>query len=57
MKMTWDERFQELAQYVSWSGSCHVPVTCETNPELGVWLEAQKESVRLFQEEKPCSLT
>ena len=53
----WNVRFQQLCEYKIQSGNCLVPQHYTTNPKLGRWVSTQRAQYKLYQEEKPTSMT
>jgi hypothetical protein len=55
VKVSWEERLAELAQYKNTHGHCNVPE--KTSPSLGVWVKNQRAQKRLLNEGKKSRLT
>jgi len=49
---SWNQRFEELKQFVLIHGHCAVPSRYPPNPELGIWVTMQRTHFRLFMELK-----
>jgi hypothetical protein len=45
---TWEERLNELAQYVTDNGHSNVPKNYLANPSLAVWVKCQRRQFKLF---------
>jgi hypothetical protein len=53
----WRDTFRQLCEYKVQFGHCRVPVRYSVNPQLGAWARSQRNIYRLYQEEKPTSMT
>jgi predicted chitinase len=54
---TWNDRFEELADYREGYGDCNVPKSFSKNFKLASWVETQRTNYRLYQEEKSTRMT
>lgn len=46
----WNERYQELIDYMQRHGDCLVPQKYKINPKLGLWVKSQRRQFKLFQQ-------
>ncbi|CAJ1959528.1 unnamed protein product [Cylindrotheca closterium] len=46
--MAWQERFNELVEYVRRNGDCNVPSRFGENPALGMWVKVQRRQYKLY---------
>lgn len=49
---TWNQRFQELKAYKEEHGDANVPTKYAENPQLGMWVAAQRAQYRVYKKEK-----
>jgi Helicase associated domain len=49
---SWDRRMQDLAEFNATHGHCRVPAIYPLNPELGAWVEAQREQYKIYTKGK-----
>ncbi|CAJ1959530.1 unnamed protein product [Cylindrotheca closterium] len=47
--MAWQERFNELVEYVRRNGNCNVPNRFGENPTLGMWVKSQRRQYKLYR--------
>lgn len=53
IKLTINERYRELQQYISFYGDdCRIPIHCNTNPGLPQWVQQQKDHLTSIPEGK-----
>jgi hypothetical protein len=53
----WDALLEQLREYKAEFGHCLVPKQYAANPALGNWVQKQRRNYKLYQEEKPSSMT
>jgi hypothetical protein len=53
----WNDRLQDLKNFVLKHGHCHVPIKLEENPALSKWAKRQRYQWKLKQEGKHSTLT
>ena len=46
----WNDRYEELKAYRSKYGDCNVPQKWNDNPQLGTWVQTQRQQYRLYKE-------
>jgi hypothetical protein len=54
---TWEERLNELAQYVTENGHSNVPKNYPANPSLAVWVKCQRRQFKLFSKGAQSAMT
>ena len=57
VRIDWDGRYEELKQYRSKFGDCNVPQKWGDNPQLGQWVNTQRQQYRLYKEGKDSCMT
>jgi hypothetical protein len=55
--LAWNERFDQLCEYMEQFGHGFTPLKYSTNPKLGQWVASQRRNYRLHQEGKPSIMT
>lgn len=53
----WEERLNELRDYISKFGHCLVPYKFSDNQQLGTWVNKQRTQYKLMMEGSPSSMT
>lgn len=53
----WDERYNELKEYVQATGSANVPSTYPPNPKLAIWVKCQRRQYKLLVAGQPSNMT
>ncbi|KAL7555649.1 hypothetical protein ACA910_002006 [Epithemia clementina (nom. ined.)] len=53
----WYERYEELVTYFNNSGDTLIPPGYPLNPGLAKWVDTQRHQFRLFNRNRPCSMT
>ena len=53
----WHERYEQLRNFRSVSGHCHVPTGWKENPSLAQWVKRQRYQYKLKQEGKHSTMT
>jgi hypothetical protein len=48
---SWETRFNEFVEYKREFGHCHIPLRYKRNPELGKWVNHQRNSYRKYMTE------
>eukprot|EP00957_Ditylum_brightwellii_P174478 13284803-Ditylum_brightwellii.AAC.1 len=55
IKLTWQERFQQLLMYKTRYGNCNVPQGWKENPSLAIWVNEQRKTRVLMEKgQKSC---
>ena len=54
---SWLERFEQLRAYKEENGSCHIPQRYTANPQLALFVKAQRYHYQRMIEGKKCSIT
>jgi len=57
LESLWLDSLRQLEEYQSEHGDCNVPKKYEPNPELGRWIDKQRQQYKLFQEGKHSHMT
>eukprot|EP00980_Cylindrotheca_fusiformis_P029085 scaffold22714_cov155-Cylindrotheca_fusiformis.AAC.2 len=53
----WMERFQELKELVTTSGTCSISMASENNMKLATWVKCQRRQYKMYMQGKPTSIT
>ncbi|KAL7491914.1 hypothetical protein ACHAWT_001353 [Skeletonema menzelii] len=53
----WDQKFDELLDFKKQQGHCNVPQKYAPNPELGVWVNKQRQEHKKREDEKTSAMT
>jgi hypothetical protein len=54
---SWQERLEELQEYVKENGDCHVPSNYPKNPQLATWVKCQRRQGKLFWNGRASNMT
>jgi hypothetical protein len=57
LRVAWEDRLSELADYRKSHGHCNVPQQCSENTQLAWWVSSQRTQFRLHEEGKTSSMT
>jgi Helicase associated domain len=53
----WERHKKDLDSYRQTHGHCHVPLSYEPSPKLGLWVKEQRRHYSLLQQGKPSHMT
>jgi soluble cytochrome b562 len=53
----WQERYNELKEYLAEHGDCNVPSNYSKNPQLATWVKCQRRQCKLFWNGKSSNMT
>eukprot|EP00980_Cylindrotheca_fusiformis_P023459 scaffold10493_cov93-Cylindrotheca_fusiformis.AAC.1 len=55
--VTWQEKYNELKEYVQRTGNCSIPSYDPQNLKLSTWVKCQRRQYKLYQQGKPSNMT
>ena len=54
---SWQQRFNELAEYKKKHGDCKVPSSFRPNPQLAMWVKSQRRQYKLYRNDQSSNLS